>query len=340
MITTFIFSLIVFACFTQKPRKIILDFDPGSDDALALIWLSQAVREGAIELLAVTTIGGNLEAVQCCTNAFRLVQSLGLSNTIVGCNLEDEPKSDDYYSGDGLNGASQYLHDAPLPSNLPSASEVLRQTVEKYPDEITLMVAGPLTNIAELFRHTKRIKEIVIMGGALEGGNVTPYAEFNFWSDGKSAELVFSSGYTNFVLFPLDVTMSVCAENQFDELSEVTNLKSGGKGEDMLKFLQDSMFSQQARQADIRWMQKCRYVHDAMTTAYILDPYLFTFERLKISVNDAGEVRGRQDRLGYFQPNTWVATTVNEREFWMSMRRNILKLILSLEEEPSPKKEL
>lgn len=183
------------------PAPVILDCDPGHDDAIALLL---ALASPEIELLAVTTVHGNQTLEKTTTNALRVLDLAGRGDIRVAAGadrpLVREPAIADHVHGEsGLDGP--FL---PAPSRQPlaiHAVDLLAETIASSPVPVTLVPTGPLTNIALLLERQggANIARVVLMGGSIAEGNVTPAAEFNIWADPEAADLVFRSG--------LDVTM-------------------------------------------------------------------------------------------------------------------------------------
>jgi purine nucleosidase len=178
-------------------RKVVLDCDPGNDDALALMML--AADPGA-DLLAVTTVAGNVDRDMTAENALALVGWLGLDIPVAkgaGPLLEPyERLSASLMGPRGLGVAS-----LPAPSGKLSpkgSSELLWELVQAYPGELEILATGPLTNLALLLREhpeaAAKICRICLMGGSRGAGNTTPRAEFNIHTDPEAAQIVFASG--------------------------------------------------------------------------------------------------------------------------------------------------
>jgi inosine-uridine nucleoside N-ribohydrolase len=182
---------------------VILDCDPGHDDAIALLL---ALASPELELLGVTTVAGNQTLEKTTANAIRVLDFVGRDDVEVAAGadrpLAREPSvAADVHGESGLDGPA-----LPPPRREPlaqHAADFLALRLFDSPERVTLVPTGPLTNIALLLeRHPDaagRIERIVLMGGSIAEGNVTPAAEFNIWADPEAARAVFSSG--------LDVTM-------------------------------------------------------------------------------------------------------------------------------------
>jgi inosine-uridine nucleoside N-ribohydrolase len=180
---------------------VILDCDPGHDDAVALLL---ALASPALDLLGVTTTYGNQTLEKTTANALRVLDLAGRQDVAVAAGaarpLERELVVAAHVHGEsGLDGPS-----LPPPSRPPSPSEAVDFMVERISASerpVTLVPTGPLTNVARLLERTngEGIGRIVLMGGSIAEGNITPAAEFNVWADPEAARRVFASG--------LDVTM-------------------------------------------------------------------------------------------------------------------------------------
>ena len=186
---------------------ILLDCDPGHDDAIALLL---ALASPELELLGVTTVAGNQTLDKTTANAIRVLDFVGRDDVPVAAGAERplvrEPFVAAYVHGEtGLDGP-----ELPPPSRRPEgrhAVEFLAQRIRDAPQGVTLVPTGPLTNVALLLalHPDARPERIVLMGGAIAEGNVTPAAEFNIWCDPEAAVRVFQSGI-DVTMIGLDVT--------------------------------------------------------------------------------------------------------------------------------------
>jgi inosine-uridine nucleoside N-ribohydrolase len=200
-------------------KKVIIDCDIGVDDALALIL---AFHSPELEVKAVTGVNGNVPLETVFTNIQKVLSLIQPKHKPLIAKGADQP----------LKGQALYAHSVHGKSGLGEAKidlrkgkewwkvfqgradELIPKIARQYPDEITLIATGPLTNLAlglqKDMEGIKKLKEIVIMGGAVRTkGNVTPYAEFNIYVDPLAAKIVFESGLP-ITLVPLDVTHQVC----------------------------------------------------------------------------------------------------------------------------------
>ena len=182
----------------ENPRRIILDVDPGIDDAMAVLLATQSPE---LQIEAITVVSGNVIVDQGAENALKLVELAGRPDIIVakGAKYPLQRKLITAESIHGRNG----LGDAELPSPRKEldprhAVDVIIDLVNANPGQITLVPVGPLTNIALAFLHepaiTEKIPEIILMGGSIVGGNASPAAEANIYNDPEAAKVVFNSG--------------------------------------------------------------------------------------------------------------------------------------------------
>jgi purine nucleosidase len=189
---------------------IILDCDPGIDDALAIAF---AHGHPGIDLVGITTVAGNVSLAKTTANALAVSEYIGAAGTPVtaGCAgplLRPAYDARDVHGESGLGGAVLPTAAAsPAPGH---AIDYIIDTVRAAPGQITLVATGPLTNIALAVKREPRladwVREFVIMGGSAGRGNVTPAAEFNIWADPEAAAVVFRAAWT-VVMLGLDVTL-------------------------------------------------------------------------------------------------------------------------------------
>lgn len=210
-------------------RKIIIDCDPGIDDAVALMlaWASRS----ELEMLAVTTVAGNVPLHHTERNARRLRDLCGVPHVPVhaGCPrplLRPLVTAGAVHGETGLAGSGLPPPAAPL--STVHAVDFLRDTVRAQPGEVTVVAVGPLTNLAAVLvqrpQFASEVREIVIMGGAAGPGNVTPHAEFNFHVDPHAARMVFECG-APLIMYGLDITRQVRVDR--DVLRRIEQLGSG-----------------------------------------------------------------------------------------------------------------
>lgn len=188
-------------------KKVVIDCDPGIDDALALM---MAFASDSLEVLALTAVSGNVPVAQTAENALRLAALAG-ADVEVAAGAESPLIKDAHHAFHvhGLNGLGGVILPAVGKISSRTAVNLLKDMIEKNPGELEIIALGPLTNIAHLLQQAPetatKIKKLSIMGGALKGGNATAFAEFNIFADPHAAALVFDAGIP-IDMFGLDVT--------------------------------------------------------------------------------------------------------------------------------------
>src|SRR4051794_24780161 len=193
----------------DRRRPVILDGDPGHDDALAILL---ALASPRLEVLAVTTVSGNANLERTTRNALRVLTLLGRTDIPVAAGAERPLRRDPWlpvsvHGESGLDGAE--LPEPTTPARPESAVELIASLLRASPAPVTLVPTGPLTNIALLLRAAPTIRDriaaISLMGGGIGIGNTTAVAEFNVWQDPEAAAVVFESGIP-LAMAGLDVT--------------------------------------------------------------------------------------------------------------------------------------
>lgn len=255
----------------STPLPVIFDCDPGNDDAAAL-WVSMASPE-FFDILGITCVGGNAPLEQVSINARSICELVGREDIPVfaGCPVPLVKKpfvSDGAHGKTGMDGAT-----LPLPTMKQQeehAVDFIVRTLRESSVKITIMATGPLTNIAMALRMApdikKNIEEIVIMGGAIAAGNITPAAEFNFYVDPHAAYVVTNSGL-KLTLIGLDVTHKI--ETCPEQLARLRALDSEPAQQvaNMLECTQD--FDKRCFEA------KGRFIHDVCVPIFLMHHDLF-----------------------------------------------------------------
>lgn len=268
-------------------RPIILDCDPGLDDAVALLLALASPQD--IELLGVTVVAGNAPLEFCAVNARKICELAGCKDTPVysGCSrpiLKPLVTAPEVHGVTGLAGAG--LPPPTMALQAQHAVDFIIDTV-KARDGVTLCPIGPLTNIAlALIKAPEiaaRIREIVLMGGAMHGGNVTPVAEFNFYVDPHAAQGVLSSGIP-VVMFGLDVTHTVLVTPERIAALRAIGSRVGTTVANMMAALP---------QRDAGHYGGCP-LHDPCVIAYLIRPDLFSGRDCYVeALTDAGPAQGQ-----------------------------------------------
>ena len=267
--------------------KIIIDTDPGTDDAVAiLIALAHFTDE---ELLGITTVAGNVKVDVGTRNALRILEH-AKRNKIPVYEGEAQPLVRELETAEWVHGTDG-LNFVPFPE--PSKSEeslgavdYLRETLENTKEKFTLAVLGPMTNIGKLIRDFPNVKDniekIVFMGGGAGMGNHTPVAEFNILVDPEAADIVLSSGIP-LVMMGLDVTHQAISTKERIEKIVATGSETGK----LLSGLMGSLLD-----VDIvkEKFPDGTPVHDAFVTAYLVDETLTTGEIVNVEVETQSEL--------------------------------------------------
>jgi len=308
-------------------KKIIIDCDPGHDDAIALLL---AAHSEELEILGVTTVAGNSELENTTRNARKILDYAGVTDVDVyaGC---AKPMMRNLYrltgaiihGEDGLGGPSIPAPVTPVKEE--HAVDFIIRTLRASAERVILVPTGPLTNIATALIKApdikNKIEKIIIMGGAVyDPGNVTSSAEFNIYLDPEAAKIVFSSGCETY-LISLDVTMkAVFCEEDIEALR-----KQGDKISDIVAQLLDFFAGTHVEHFGF----KACPIHDALCIGVLLDEKLVEFEHtfLDVSVNDPltmGETVADLWGVTGNEPNCYIATKVN-REAFVKMIQDYMK---------------
>jgi inosine-uridine nucleoside N-ribohydrolase len=293
---------------------VLIDCDPGHDDAIALLL---ALASPEVELLGVTTVSGNQTLEKTTANAIRVLELVGRGEIPVAAGadrpLERELFVASYVHGEsGLDGP-----DLPPPQADPvaeHAADFLAERVLGSSSPVTLVPTGPLTNIAVfLERHqdaAARLQRIVLMGGAIAEGNVTPAAEFNIWADPEAAHTVFRSGL-DVTMIGLDVTHKALMTPEHG-----ARLRAAGRTGTVVAELLD-FFS--AFHGEVYGFAGSP-VHDAVAVAHVLRPELVETKHRNVEIETDSELcRGRTVvdlwRRTDREPNVHVAVDIDADGF-------------------------
>ena len=278
------------------PSRVIIDTDPGVDDALALLL---AMRSPELKIEGITPVAGNVPLELGLPNALRMVEIAGRADIPVAAGakvpLLRRLVTATYAHGENGLGGAVFPEPQLTPIAIPAA-EFIREVVRKYPGEITLITIGPLTNIATALNADptlgSQIKGLVMMGGSLSGGNITPAAEFNIYVDPEAARIVFQSGIP-ITMVGLDVTRKTSLTDDHVRALEA----------------HDNPVSQAAAKIARNAINHNREqgflvgpnMHDSLAVAAFLDPTLLKLKDYYVDVETAGELTAGET-LGY-SPN-------------------------------------
>ncbi len=263
------------------PTKILIDCDPGHDDAIALLL---ALASPEVELLGVTTVHGNQTLEKTTANALRVLEFAGRGDVPVaagaGRPLERDLFVASYVHGEsGLDGPA-----LPPPQGRPVDQHAVDFLAERLGPGVVLVPTGPLTNVALLLERGVRPERIVLMGGSIGLGNVTPAAEFNVWADPEAADRVFTSGL-DVTMIGLDVTHKALLTSAHAE-----RLRRAGRVGQMVAELHD--FFSGFHRRTYGW--DGAPIHDAVAVAHVLRPGLVETLERNVAVEIVSELcRGR-----------------------------------------------
>lgn len=269
-------------------RKIIIDTDPGQDDAVAILLALGSPEE--LEVLGLVAVAGNVRVEQNAHNALQLVEVAGRPDVpvYVGCErpLRHTLVTAEYVHGDtGLDGPT--LPPPAVKAQPGHGVDFIIDTLLAHPaGEITLCCLGPLTNIAMAMVKAPaivpRIREIVLMGGGcFEGGNITPAAEFNIYVDPEAADVVFRSGVP-LVQAPLDLTHTMLTtQARVKRFRDIGN-RCGVVTAEMLEFFE--RFDEQ------KYGWDGGPLHDPCVIAYLLKPELFKSRHVNVVIETGSEL--------------------------------------------------
>jgi len=272
----------------MKPQNVIIDGDPGQDDAVNLLLAIASPDE--LNILGITAVAGNVPLALTERNS-RIICELACRSDIrvySGCEhpLERKLVTAEYVHGKtGIDGMDLFEPQTPVQSQ--HAVDYIIETLRsEAPDTVTLVPTGPLTNIASAFIKAPgiipRIRSIVLMGGAMrEGGNRTPSAEFNIYVDPQAAQIVFDCGRPLTVI-GLDLTHTVLATPERINNIRNTGTKAAIAVAGMLEFF---------NRHDIeKYGSAGGPLHDPCTIAWLLKPELFTGKQCNISIETKSEL--------------------------------------------------
>ena len=268
-------------------RTVIVDTDPGVDDALALM---MALNSADLQIEGITTVGGNATLSDTTGNALRLLEHLGGKQSAVSVAVgAGEPLQGSFTHAYHVHGAGGLGVPLPAPTLRPhgmSAVEFICERAAASAEPLAVIALGPLTNVAAALESrpdlVDALSEVVVMGGAFEvSGNITPYAEFNIHEDPWAANAVFASGVP-VTLVGLDVT-------------RWTSMQRGGgpqwfEGTSKSAQLGNGILADRFRErADLQEF----FLHDPLAVAAAIDPDILTCRPAQVSVVTDGEERGR-----------------------------------------------
>jgi inosine-uridine nucleoside N-ribohydrolase len=302
IISTLFLTLLCFtlSTFAQSPKRAIIDTDPGVDDAFAILL---ALNSPELKVEALTVVPGNVDGKQGLENALKITSLANRCDVIVAGGaqhpLNQKLITAQYWHG--KNGLAGVELPAPKCKADPRfGPDLIIELVHKYPHEITLIPVGPLTNIALAVSKDPSIaslvKDIIIMGGSITGGNVNGAAEANIYNDPEAAQIVFNAGWT--------VTMigsDVGERTLFLRKHQTEMASQHGAESDFVVKLADYYLSASEKSG-----YSGAAMYDPLAVATAIDPSIVTLKEMHVDVETRGEfTRGETvaNRMGYEETN-------------------------------------
>ncbi|MFB9904831.1 nucleoside hydrolase [Allokutzneria oryzae] len=304
------------------PTPIILDCDPGHDDALAILL---AAANPAIDLLAITTVAGNQTLARTTLNARRVCTVAGITDVPIAAGRSRPLCGDTAPVGARIGGVEVHGEsglDGPhfgtpaVEVSTKDAVALMREILLSHKEPVTLVPTGPLTNVAVLLRdHPEvlpHIAEVVLMGGGHGIGNVTPVAEFNIYCDPEAADLVLTSGLP-ITLCGLNVTHQALATQEVCDRMARIGTPLATLCVELLTFFTSTYKA--------IWGFPAPPLHDPVAVARLIDPATVLTRPAAVAIELTGEhtrgatvidFHGVTDR----RPNAHVATTLDTDRFW------------------------
>jgi inosine-uridine nucleoside N-ribohydrolase len=296
----FLLAFLANAFSQTAPRRVIIDTDPGTDDAMAIIL---ALNSPEFKVEALTVVPGNVDARQGLENALKIVSLAGRCDVVVAGGAQ-HPLNQKLITAQFWHGKNG-LANVELPPSKCKADgrfgpDLIIEMIHKYPHEITLIPVGPLTNIALAVSKDPSIaalvKNIVIMGGSITGGNVNGAAEANIYNDPEAAQIVFNAGWM--------VTMvgSDVGERTLITRKYLTELQSShGPQSDFIAKIADFYLTRSEKSG-----YSGAAMYDPLAVGIALDPTLGTLKEMHVDVETRGEfTRGETvaNRMGSNENN-------------------------------------
>lgn len=299
-------------------QKIIIDTDPGQDDAVAILL---ALASPELEVLGITAVAGNVPLALTALNCLKICELAGRPDIPVFAGadrpLERQPITAEHVHGQtGLDGPR--LPDPSMSLQPRPAVAFLAETLRREDTQsVTLCTLGPLTNIAAVFASApdvvSRVRQIVAMGGgAFEGGNSTPVAEFNILADPQAAAAVFGSGVP-IILMPLDVTHKVLTHRRRVERFRALGTRAGTATAELLDFFE--------RFDEAKYGTDGGPLHDPNVIAWLLAPELYGGRDVNVMVETASELTMGQTVIDWWRvtdrpANARVMRDVDDEAFF------------------------
>ena len=298
------------------PQKVILDCDPGHDDALAIL-LAGAAPE--LELLAITTVAGNQTLPKTTLNARRVASAAGLRGVPIaaGCDrplVRPQRIAENIHGESGLDGPT-FAGEPEIALDPRHAVDLIIELVLAH-DDVILIPVGPLTNVAMAMRRepriVERLREISIMGGAWGIGNQTPSAEFNILVDPEAARIVFESG-AKIAFCPLELTHQAKATPDVIARFAAIGTPLGDLAAELLRFFASTYKARHGFDGPP--------LHDPTAVARVIDPTMFEMQPVHVDIETHAEFSYGRTCIDLYgitgqPPNAEVAVRLDTERYW------------------------
>lgn len=308
----------------SEPIPVVLDCDPGHDDAMAILL---AVGSPRIDLRAVTVTFGNCAVEDASRNARQVLTLAGALSVPVGrgaaAPLNGPTELGNYVHGaSGLDGPA--MPEARVQEGVLDAVNLMHQVLTSSDVPVTIVATGPITNVARLLQQhpqdRARIDRIVFMGGSTERGNHTPYAEFNTFADPEALEIILGTGLPTYMI-GLNLTHQALATERVVERMRAMPHTIGQTAAAWMGFFGASYHRV--------WRFDAPPLHDPCTIAALIDPSIIEWQEAFVAVETQGPwARGATavdlfDRWPDQRPNAYVAMTLDVDAYWNLLLRTI-----------------
>lgn len=304
-------------------EKIIIDTDPGIDDLFAILL---AANSEELDIQALCTVAGNCTVNHATSNAFKALDLANKSSIPVyqGMKKAMHSEIDDASYVHGNNGMGDVAYEPIVrkPESL-HAVDYLIKTVRDNPHQITLIAIGPLTNIACAIEKdptfSKNVKQLIIMGGSTQKGNVTSYAEFNFYTDPFAAKIVFDSEFNKIVMMGLNVTTKLPLSENLESILQTS-------ADPLARFL--FQVTRKGAQFDRSKNYAGLILNDPLTIAYLIDPSIVELRDAEVAIETTGEKAGQSVVKFVNQSHCKVGYRVDCEKFYRLIFKKILNINL------------
>lgn len=301
-------------------KKIIIDADPGTDDTFAILL---ATNSEELDVKGICTVAGNCDLENATNNTFKILDLANRNDIPVykgmANSLRVENKDASHVHGNNGLGGVLYQPINRKAEDL-NAVDYLINTIKEYPDQIYIIAIGPLTNIACAIKKepnfAKNVKSLIIMGGSTDEGNITPFAEYNFYKDPDAAQIVFESNFKEIIMMGLNVTNKLPLTKELEKkLQNINNPLS-----DFLYKI-----TRQGAEFDRKQGLGGLILNDPITISYLIDSSIIELRPAKVTIETKGEKIGKSNVVFVENSNCKVAYDVYPNKFYNILFGRIFK---------------